>query len=220
MQNELLSCAIRASLLAGKDILRIYNDPKADFAIERKADESPLTIADKQAHARIMTVLEPTDIPRLSEEGKLTDYNTRKEWKTLWIVDPLDGTKEFIKRNGEFTVNIALVENGTPVLGVIYVPASRTLYFSEDSIGAYRITNIDARSAGLSPDDLMEQADRLPLEQADTKGFVVVASRSHLSPETENYIQQLEHEYGHVSLITCGSSLKICRVAEGTADIY
>ena len=140
--------------------------------------------------------------------------------KTLWVVDPLDGTKEFIKRNGEFTVNIALVENGIPVLGVIYVPVSRTLYFSEDSIGAYRIEGIDARSAGLSPDDLMEKADRLPLEQADTKGFVIVASRSHLSPETEEYIRKLESEYGHVNLISCGSSLKICRVAEGSADIY
>lgn len=220
MQNEFLSCAIRAALLAGKDILNIYNDPKADFAIERKADNSPLTIADKRSHAHIMDELDATSIPVLSEEGRLTDYNIRKGWKTLWVVDPLDGTKEFIKRNGEFTVNIALVENGIPVLGVIYVPVSRTLYFSEDSIGAYRIEGIDARSAGLSPDDLMEKADRLPLEQADTKGFVVVASRSHLSPETEEYIRKLESEYGHVNLISCGSSLKICRVAEGSADIY
>ena len=189
MQNELLSCAIRAALLAGKDILNIYNDPKADFAIERKADNSPLTIADKRSHAHIMDELDATSIPVLSEEGRLTDYNIRKGWKTLWVVDPLDGTKEFIKRNGEFTVNIALVENGIPVLGVIYVPVSRTLYFSEDSIGAYRIEGIDARSAGLSP-------------------------------ETEEYIRKLESEYGHVNLISCGSSLKICRVAEGSADIY
>ncbi len=220
MQNELLSCAIRAALLAGKDILKIYNDPKADFGIERKADNSPLTIADKRAHNRIAEELNASSIPILSEEGLQTDYETRKNWKTLWIVDPLDGTKEFIKRNGEFTVNIALVENNTPVLGVIYVPANRTLYFSEDTIGAYRVEDIDYHAAGLSTDDLMERADRLPLEQADTKGFVVVASRSHLSTETENYIRKLESEYGHVSLISCGSSLKICRVAEGTADIY
>ena len=220
MQNELLSCAIRAALLAGKDILDIYNDPKADFAVERKADNSPLTIADKRSNARIMKELEATTLPILSEEGRMTDYETRKEWKTLWVVDPLDGTKEFIKRNGEFTVNIALVENGTPVLGVIYVPVNRTLYFAEEGIGAYRVENIDARSAGLLVDDLTEQADRLPLEQADTKGFVIVASRSHLSPETEEYIHKLEREYGRVSLISCGSSLKICRVAEGSADIY
>ncbi len=220
MQNELLSCAIRAALHAGKAILEIYNDPKSDFGIERKADNSPLTIADKRAHARIMEELTATDIPVLSEEGRHMEYAVRKGWKTLWIVDPLDGTKEFIKRNGEFTVNIALVENGIPVLGVIYVPVTRTLYFSEDSIGAYKIEDIDTHRAGLSPDDLMELADRLPLEQADTKGFVVVASRSHLSPETEEYIRQLEREYGKVSIISCGSSLKICSVAEGAADIY
>lgn len=220
MQTEMLSCAIRAALLAGKDILEVYNDPKSDFGIERKADNSPLTIADKRSHQRIMSLLGETSVPVLSEEGQQTDYSVRSTWKTLWIVDPLDGTKEFIKRNGEFTVNIALVENGIPVLGVIYVPVSRELYFAESSIGAYKVTDTDYRQAGLSVDDLTERADRLPLMQADTKGFVVVASRSHLSPETEAYIRQKESEYGHISLISCGSSLKICRVAEGVADIY
>lgn len=220
MQEERLSCAIRAALLAGKDILEIYNNPHSDFAVERKADNSPLTIADKRSNERITALLEETALPILSEEGKHTDYDVRKTWKTLWIVDPLDGTKEFIKRNGEFTVNIALVENGIPVLGVIYVPVTRTLYFAEETIGAYKIADIDHRSAGLSVDDLTERADRLPLEQADTKGFVVVASRSHLSPETEDYIHRLEQEYGDVHIISCGSSLKICSVAEGTADIY
>ena len=110
MQNELLSCAIRAALLAGKDILNIYDDPKADFAIERKADNSPLTIADKRSHARIMDELDATSIPVLSEEGRLTDYDKRKGWKTLWVVDPLDGTKEFIKRN--IAGEIVLVPSG------------------------------------------------------------------------------------------------------------
>ncbi len=220
MRNEMLSCAIRAALLAGESILKVYNGPEKDFGIERKTDNSPLTIADKRAHECIMNELVPTSIPILSEEGRHTDYSIRKEWKSLWIADPLDGTKEFIKRNGEFTVNIALVENGIPVTGVVYIPVTRTLYFAEESIGAYKITGIDHRSAGRSADDLMEQADRLPLEQADTKGFVVVASRSHLSPETEEYIRRLEREYGNVHIISCGSSLKICRVAEGAADVY
>lgn len=123
MQTEMLSCAIRAALLAGKDILDVYNDPKSDFGIEKKADNSPLTIADKRSNERIMRLLDETSVPVLSEEGQHVDYALRKEWKTLWIVDPLDGTKEFIKKNGEFTVNIALVENGTPVIGVIYVPS-------------------------------------------------------------------------------------------------
>lgn len=220
MQTEMLSCAIRAALLAGKDILDVYNDPKSDFGIEKKADNSPLTIADKRSNEHIMRLLDETSVPVLSEEGQHVDYVLRKEWKTLWIVDPLDGTKEFIKKNGEFTVNIALVENGTPVIGVIYVPVTRELYFAEEELGTYKVEDIDFRSAGLSPDELIERADRLPLMQADTKGFVIVASRSHLSPETEAYIRQKEGEYGHVSIISCGSSLKICRVAEGVADIY
>lgn len=220
MQTEMLSCAIRAALLAGKDILDVYNDPESDFGIERKADNSPLTIADKRSHKRIMNLLTETSVPVLSEEGQHVDYNIRKEWRTLWIVDPLDGTKEFIKRNGEFTVNIALIENGIPVLGVIYIPVARELYFAEDSLGAYKTGNIDYRSTGLSSDDLIERSDRLPLMQADTKGFVIVASRSHLSPETEAYIEKMRKEYGHVNMVSCGSSLKICRVAEGAADIY
>lgn len=197
MQTEMLSCAIRAALLAGKDILDVYNDPKSDFGIEKKADNSPLTIADKRSNERIMRLLDETSVPVLSEEGQHVDYALRKEWKTLWIVDPLDGTKEFIKKNGEFTVNIALVENGTPVIGVIYVPVTRELYFAEEELGTYKIEDIDFKSAGLSPDELIERADRLPLMQADTKGFVIVASRSHLSPETEAYIRQKEGEYGH-----------------------
>lgn len=220
MNNELLSCAIRAALLAGKDILEVYNDPKSDFGVEKKADNSPLTIADKRAHLRITNLLEETSVPILSEEGAKIAYEERKEWKTLWIVDPLDGTKEFIKKNGEFTVNIALVENGVPTMGVIYVPVSRTLYFANDSMGAYRVNNVDYQSAGLSIEDFIERAELLPLEQPDTKGYVVVASRSHLSPETESYIQKLESEFGHVNIISCGSSIKICRVAEGAADIY
>jgi 3'(2'), 5'-bisphosphate nucleotidase len=105
-------------------------------------------------------------------------------------------------------------------MGVIYVPVSRTLYFADDSMGAYRVNNVDYQSAGLSIEDFIERAELLPLEQPDTKGYVVVASRSHLSPETESYIQKLESEFGHVNIISCGSSIKICRVAEGAADIY
>lgn len=220
MEEERLRLAIGAALMAGRDIMEIYDDPAADFAVERKADNSPLTAADRRAHARIAAALEPAGLPVLSEEGRLADYAARKAWKALWIVDPLDGTKEFIRRNGEFTVNIALAEGGIPTLGVVYAPAARTLYFAEETIGAYKMGDIDHRSAGLPLDDLAGRADRLPLEQADTKGFVVVASRSHLSPETEDYIRRLEQEYGDVHIISCGSSLKICSVAEGAADVY
>ncbi|MGL5918932.1 MAG: 3'(2'),5'-bisphosphate nucleotidase CysQ family protein, partial [Bacteroidales bacterium] len=120
---ENLSIALRASIIAGNEIMGIYTNPDSDFQIERKADNSPLTIADKNANERIVALLARTELPVLSEEGRMIPFEERKAWDKLWIVDPLDGTKEFIKQNGEFTVNIALVEKGTPVLGVIYVPA-------------------------------------------------------------------------------------------------
>ena len=202
--NELLDIAIRASLSAGRDILSIYNDPDADFGIERKADNSPLTRADKAAHQRIMTFLEPTGIPVLSEEGAHLPYEERCHWHRLWIVDPLDGTKEFIKRNGEFTVNIALVENGTPVLGVIYVPVKNILYYGSNE-GAFM------EAEGIK--------DALPHETRP-RCFTCVASRSHLSPETEAFINGLCREHPDLELISSGSSLKICLVAEGKADIY
>ena len=220
MEQYYILKAIDAALKAGEQILSIYEDPASDFQVERKADNSPLTIADRKAHQVISKMLADTPYPILSEEGRSIPYKERNQWENLWIVDPLDGTKEFIKRNGEFTVNIAWVSGSVPCMGVIYVPVSRTLYFAEDNTGAYKLTDVDYRSAGLSIDDLTERADRLPLDQADTKGFVVVASRSHLSPETSDYIRRLEQTYGDVHIISCGSSLKICSVAEGAADIY
>ena len=137
MQNELLSCAIRAALLAGKDILNIYNDPKADFAIERKADNSPLTIADKRSHAHIMDELDATSIPVLSEEGRLTDYNIRKGWKTLWVVDPLDGTNNYSQGLPVFCVSIGLQYRGETLLGVVYAPYLNELYTAIRGKGAF-----------------------------------------------------------------------------------
>ena len=200
----MLNVAINAAIEAGKDIITIYNDPMSDFGIERKADNSPLTRADKAAHSRIVKLLEPTGIPVLSEEGAHLPYEIRRQWHRLWIVDPLDGTKEFIKRNGEFTVNIALVEDGTPVMGVIYVPVSQTLYYGSTE-GAFR------RIDGIT--------ERLPLSGAP-RPFTVVASRSHLSPETETFINGLRIQHPDLELASSGSSLKICLVAEGKADIY
>ena len=141
-----LYIAIHAAVDAGKSIMDIYNDPESDFGIERKADNSPLTKADKAAHRLITNALSVTPFPVLSEEGKEIPFKERSKWETLWIVDPLDGTKEFIKKNGEFTVNIALVEKGVPVLGVIYVPVRKELYFASSSVGAYKFTGIDSSS--------------------------------------------------------------------------
>lgn len=213
-----LYIAIRAALDAGKAIMDIYTDPESDFEIERKADNSPLTKADKKAHRIISMALSVTPFPVLSEEGKEIPYAERSQWDTLWIVDPLDGTKEFIKRNGEFTVNIALVKDGVPVLGVIYVPVRKELYFAADSAGAFKLTGIDSSSQP-SMDEMRTNAVRLPLPVGH-QGIVVVASRSHQTEETTAFIASLRKQGQPVTLISSGSSLKICLVADGSADVY
>lgn len=216
--ENFLYIAIRAALDAGKRIMDIYDDPASDFGIERKADNSPLTKADKAAHGLIAAALSATPFPTLSEEGRDIPYAERSAWETLWIVDPLDGTKEFLKRNGEFTVNIALVADGSPVMGVIYVPVRRTLCFGIVGEGAWRLGQCPAALPD-SWEGLTAASERLP-ERGDREGFVVVASRSHLSPETSNFIDRLRATHGNVTLCSAGSSLKLCLVAEGRADVY
>jgi 3'(2'), 5'-bisphosphate nucleotidase len=208
--NTNLNVALKAVLEAGEAILEIYLS--ADFDITVKGDDSPLTRADLASHEVIISHLEHTGIPILSEEGRGIPFFERKDWKQLWIVDPIDGTKEFIKRNGEFTVNIALVEEGVPVLGVILVPATGELYYSDQESGAFKADSIT------SAEDI-STAQKLPLER-ESRPFTVVASRSHMSAETEAYVEQMRQEHGEVALISKGSSLKLCMVAEGKADCY
>lgn len=216
--SNYLYVAIRAAIDAGNAIMNIYTDPASDFEIERKADNSPLTKADKAAHKFIVNALSVTPFPILSEEGKDIPYAERSAWKTFWLVDPLDGTKEFIKKNGEFTVNIALINEGSPVLGVIFVPVRKELYFSADSLGAYKISNLNCAQQP-SMDEIKRNATRLPVSMGH-QGIVVVASRSHQSQDTTNFIENLRKQGQPVTLISSGSSLKICLVAEGSADIY
>lgn len=218
--NSGLSIAIRAALDAGRHIMQIYTDPAQDFGIERKADNSPLTLADKAAHRVICDYLSTTNIPILSEEGAHAPYESRSSWEAFWLVDPLDGTKEFIKKNGEFTVNIALVIDHRPHLGVIYVPARRELYFGEPLLGSFKVNDIDQWSEEESLKDLMERATQLPVKRENPDTYVIVASRSHLSPETQEFIDQARAEHPRVECISSGSSLKICLVAEGAADVY
>lgn len=218
MNAEYLYIAIDASLRAGREILAIYNDPASDFQVERKADNSPLTIADRRSHEIISKALNQTPYPVLSEEGKHLPYEERKAWHTLWIVDPLDGTKEFIKRNGGFTVNIALVTDGVPVAGVIYVPVTKELYFAAEGLGAYKLENVEDLNAFPDMEKLKAASMRLP--HATHPDFVVVASLSHSTPETEKYIARLRTAHPDLRLVTVGSSLKICLVAEGKADVY
>ena len=211
---KLLTTAIEAALEAGKVILEIYKSD--DFEVEIKGDNSPLTKADKASHNTLVSYLEKTGVPILSEEGKAIPFKERKNWKQLWILDPIDGTKEFIKRNGEFTVNIALVAEQKTVLGVIFVPALGDLYFSTLALGSFKI-NVDLNSYSI--ETILEAADKLPLQRED-KTFTIVASRSHMSAETEDYVVEMKAKHGTVNLISKGSSLKLCMVAEGQADCY
>ncbi|MEQ9423488.1 MAG: 3'(2'),5'-bisphosphate nucleotidase CysQ [Cyclobacteriaceae bacterium] len=198
---EKLETAKKAALEAGAKILEIYGTD--DFNIELKGDDSPLTIADQKAHEIICQHLESTRIPILSEEGKGIPFEQRKDWKEFWLVDPLDGTKEFIKRNGEFTVNIALIKNGQPVMGVVYAPVLDWLYWGSEE-GAFKQAN----------NEIIEiQSENVDLK---TPGLKVVASRSHLNQETEEFLASLVEP----EIVSMGSSLKFLLVAEGKAHIY
>lgn len=209
-----LTIALKASLKAGKEIMEVYNKP---FDVELKSDKSPLTEADTKANNVINSFLKNTSIPIISEENKQIEYEVRKSWETCWIVDPVDGTKEFIKRNGEFTVNIAMVKNGLPKLGVIYVPATKTVYFADTSSGkAYKSVLASHNS---SIDDIIEQATEL-YPKKTSKAMAIVGSRSHMSQETLDFVEDLKSSGKEVNIVSKGSSLKFCLVAEGNADIY
>ncbi len=201
--------------MGGVEIMDVYN---SDFAVETKDDKSPLTLADKRANRRITEILDESGLPVLSEEGRTIPYEERSGWHQFWMVDPLDGTKEFIKRNGEFTVNIALIENGVSVAGVIYVPVKKTMYFGIIGWGAFMI-QLDAELASYDPDELAASATPLPKSNAG-RTFTAVGSRSHMSPETEVFFETLRKEHGDFEVVSMGSSIKICLVAEGVADVY
>lgn len=214
MISELTQLAIKASIEAGKDILAIYKSD--NFEIENKEDNSPLTKADKAAHKIISSILETSKIPILSEEGKSIPYEMRKDWNKLWIVDPIDGTKEFIKRNGEFTVNIALIDNNKPIIGVILAPTSGVIYFSEKNVGSFK-SRVNFEIFKL--EDILLKALTLPIYNK-FETFTVLVSRSHLSKETEAYVENLKAKHGKIKFISIGSSLKLCLVAEGKGNCY
>lgn len=206
--QKLLAIAKQAALEAGAAILHIYNSE--NFEIDFKNDDSPLTKADKKGHEIITKHLSETEMPILSEEGKNIEFIERKNWNQYWCVDPLDGTKEFIKRNGEFTVNIALIENGEPILGVVYVPVLDKLFYGVKNQGAFLIE-------GQKQTKLSENNYQLGFDKLNTiKNIKVVASRSHLSAETENFINSLDNP----ETLSMGSSLKFLLLAEGKAQVY
>ncbi len=207
--HSLTKLAVETAIKAGKEILDVYYN--SNFHIEFKADNSPLTIADKRAHHAISAILAQTGIPVLSEEGKTIPFEERKNWKLFWLVDPLDGTREFVKRNDEFTVNIALIENNTPVAGVVFVPVTKEIYWANLN-GSFKAF-AEGDSGSLS------NIQQLPLK-VEKEFFVVAGSKSHMNEETEKYIQQLDTKGKTVEMKSKGSSLKICMVAEGNADVY
>jgi 3'(2'), 5'-bisphosphate nucleotidase len=232
-----LVTSIQAAIGAGTAILEVYRS--TEFEVEEKADKSPLTLADRRSHEVIVSYLTTFDIPILSEEGRDIPYPDRKQWDTYWLIDPLDGTKEFIKKNGEFTVNIAMIRQNKPVAGVIYVPDRDSLYFASTAIGAYkadahRIAGVLSEQKG-KPDQSAALSDRdpdqrlkdivglstiLPIDQSINRPYTIAGSRSHATPELEAIVEKKRREHGDVEFISAGSSLKLCLVAEGRADIY
>jgi 3'(2'), 5'-bisphosphate nucleotidase len=213
--NALLKLAINAALVAGEEILNIY---ETNFSVEIKSDNTPVTWADKNSSSSILKTLQSSQLPIISEEEDVMDYEIRKSWEHFWLIDPLDGTKEFVKRNGEFAINIALIENGIPVIGVIYAPVLKQIYFASKQNGSYTFS-FDKHVSDLLSVDVFLSAKSLPLQKLP-KRYTVIASRSHLSREVNARIETLKNLYGDVDIINCGSSLKQCLVAEGKAHEY
>ncbi|MBX2943865.1 MAG: 3'(2'),5'-bisphosphate nucleotidase CysQ [Cyclobacteriaceae bacterium] len=217
--KELLQTAIKASEEASKEILSVYHSE--NFGTELKGDNSPLTVADKRAHLCIVKYLKETGLPILSEEGKDIPYEVRKNWKQFWLVDPLDGTKEFIKRNDEFTVNIALIENQQPILGVLAVPVTGVIYYAARGLGAFKKRFVPSSRFHVPSGTQPETSNlKLPACRSFSVGRKrvtrVVASRSHMNDDTKDFIAKLTHP----EVISAGSSLKFMLLAEGKADIY
>jgi 3'(2'), 5'-bisphosphate nucleotidase len=229
-----LLMALLAAKDAGRAILDVY---RQDFDISYKDDHSPLTLADQRSHNIIVSHLSDVSgerLPILSEEGRSISYQQRRRWKYFWMADPLDGTKEFIKKNDEFTVNIAQIHQNRPILGVIYVPVKDVFYFAGDGLGAYRMDNSDILAIGNNRpvkndsarvlETILARSIKLPddnhrFEKKDSQ-ITIVGSRSHATKELEAFIESMRKKHEQVEFISAGSSLKLCLVAEGRADIY
>ncbi|TVQ25350.1 MAG: 3'(2'),5'-bisphosphate nucleotidase CysQ [Spirochaetaceae bacterium] len=247
--EELLPSLVRIAVDAGVAIREVYDSD--DFQTERKADNSPLTRADTRAHRVIdagLRALTP-DLPVLSEEGRLAPYSERRDWQQFWMVDPLDGTKEFIRRTDEFTVNIALIQDAEPVCGVVYAPIPRIVWAGIVGVGAWKMAvggdttpggGFGAPGGDPSPDgattpgggaslagdatpggfDVAAAGTPIRVATRDDSSVRVVASRTHMNAETRDFIDRIRDDFDTVDLLNAGSSLKLCLIAEGRADIY
>ncbi len=204
--RTLLDDVLTVAVAAGREILEVYQNP---FEVDRKDDGSPLTAADRRAHETILaglTTLTP-DIPVLSEESNREVFAARRQWTRFWLVDPLDGTREFVRGSGDFTVNIALIDNGAPILGVVHTPVQNISHYAASGVGAFRNYGTSA-------------SESIRTRSTGAEKTTLLKSHSHAGPETVRFRRNLERQVGEVNVISMGSSLKICMVAEGSADIY
>jgi len=217
----LLPSLFNAAVRAGASIMNVYKN-RDDYDISIKNDKTPITVADRLAHQTIREYLGHTRIPILSEEGREMLYDERRNWELYWLVDPLDGTVEFIKGNNEFTVNIALMENNVCIGAVVYVPYFERIYLAGRNDGAYVKRNIVADiDADYTYDQIIADLIPLPLEDESSHPHLRVAvSRSHQTPETVEHIAHLREMYPDLELVEQGSSYKFCLLAEGKIDYY
>ncbi len=204
--KTLLDDVLTVAVAAGREILEVYQNP---FEVDHKADGSLLTAADQRAHETILdglTALTP-DIPVLSEESNREVFAERRQWTRFWLVDPLDGTREFVRGSGDFTVNIALIDNGSPILGVVHTPVKNISHYAASGSGSFRR-------------DGASSSESIRTRTIDMEKPTLLQSHSHAGPKTVRFRQNLERQAGRARIIRMGSSLKICMVAEGSADIY
>ena len=220
LRAYLLPLAFNAAVRAGAEIMKVY-DSKEGFDIKVKSDNTPLTIADRLAHNKIKEVLGETRIPILSEEGREMLYDERKNWEMFWLVDPLDGTIEFIKGNNEFTVNIALMADNECIGAIVYVPYLGKIYCAEKGCGAMLLEGINPDAdADYGNDDIRQNAKILPLKSTSDGKFRIAVSRSHQTAETEHFVEQMRKNHPEAEVIEQGSSYKFCLMAEGAIDYY
>ncbi len=220
VKEYLITNIINAAIKAGAAVMKIYTHPDR-YDISLKSDLSPLTEADRVAHTTIKEALGATRIPILSEEGREMGYEERRNWDLFWLVDPLDGTIEYINRTDEFTINIALMSHNRAVCSVVYVPCLDRLYFASHQQGAFLCDRVKPNAdSALAYNEITEMFQRLPLESTSHTKSIVAISRSHNTPETFEHIEALRQSNPDIEIIEQGSSYKFCMLAEGSVDYY
>ena len=220
IREYLLTKQFNAAVRAGAAIMKIYKS-STDYDVQLKSDNTPITIADRMAHDTIKHALGETRIPILSEEGRQMLYDERRNWELFWLVDPLDGTMEFIKGNNEFTVNIALMQNNICISAVIYVPYHNKMYIAERGHGAWVMKGVEPSDlAQYSYQDIHAEIERLPLSINQHANYRVAVSRSHQTAETHQHIEQLRISHTNIEVVEQGSSYKFCLLADGSVDYY